>query len=115
VGILGMAFKAECDDIRDSLSYKLGKILRFEGANVLYSDEYVTDPAFVSKEQLCREAEVIIVGVPHKAYATVNIPASTKLIDLWKICPQSGVKKPEETWKLEKRAPHRKARSRNAN
>ena len=27
VGILGMAFKADIDDIRDSLSYKLGKIL----------------------------------------------------------------------------------------
>ncbi|GAG47132.1 unnamed protein product, partial [marine sediment metagenome] len=38
VGILGMAFKADIDDIRDSLSYKLGKILRFNGANVLYSD-----------------------------------------------------------------------------
>jgi UDP-N-acetyl-D-mannosaminuronic acid dehydrogenase len=28
VGILGMAFKADIDDIRDSLSYKLGKVLR---------------------------------------------------------------------------------------
>ena len=44
VGILGMAFKAESDDIRDSLSYKLGKILRFEGAHVLYSDEYAKRP-----------------------------------------------------------------------
>ena len=64
VGILGMAFKAESDDIRDSLSYKLGKILRFEGADVMYSDEYVMDPTFISKEALCRRAEVIIVGVP---------------------------------------------------
>jgi UDP-N-acetyl-D-mannosaminuronic acid dehydrogenase len=52
VGILGMAFKSESDDIRDSLSYKLGKILRFEGAHVLYSDEYVKDPEFISKEKL---------------------------------------------------------------
>ena len=34
VGILGMAFKADIDDIRDSLSYKLGKVLRFHGADV---------------------------------------------------------------------------------
>ena len=38
VGILGMAFKADIDDIRDSLSFKLGKILRFHGAKVYYSD-----------------------------------------------------------------------------
>jgi UDP-N-acetyl-D-mannosaminuronic acid dehydrogenase len=85
VGILGMAFKAESDDIRDSLSYKLGKILRFEGAEVMYSDEYVHDPTFIPKEKLCRQAEVIIVGVPHEAYRNLLIPKNTELIDLWGI------------------------------
>jgi UDP-N-acetyl-D-mannosaminuronic acid dehydrogenase len=85
VGILGMAFKAESDDIRDSLSYKLGKILRFEGADVMYSDEYVKDPTFISKEVLCRQAEIIIVGVPHQAYRKLRIPKRVELIDLWGI------------------------------
>ncbi|MGD0349451.1 MAG: nucleotide sugar dehydrogenase [Verrucomicrobiota bacterium] len=85
VGILGMAFKAESDDIRDSLSYKLGKILRFEGAEVIYSDEYVKDPTFITKEGLCRQAEIIIVGVPHKAYRTLKIPKSVTVVDLWGI------------------------------
>jgi len=85
VGILGMAFKAESDDIRDSLSYKLGKILRFEGADVLYSDEYVSDPTFVSKEELCRRAEVIFVGVPHKAYANLRPAPGCEVVDLWNI------------------------------
>ena len=83
VGILGMAFKAECDDIRDSLSYKLGKILRFEGAHVLYSDEYVKDPTFITKDALCRQAEVIIIGVPHRAYQRLKFPASAIVIDVW--------------------------------
>jgi UDP-N-acetyl-D-mannosaminuronic acid dehydrogenase len=87
VGILGMAFKAESDDIRDSLSYKLGKILRFEGAKVLYSDEYVKDPTFITKERLVREVEVIFVGVPHKAYAKLKIRPGVKIIDLWGILP----------------------------
>ena len=78
-----MAFKAESDDIRDSLSYKLGKILRFEGAKVLYSDEYVKDPTFISKEELCKKAEVIIIGVPHKAYRQLTFPKGTEVIDLW--------------------------------
>ncbi len=35
VGILGMAFKAESDDPRASLSYKLRKLLSWAGARVL--------------------------------------------------------------------------------
>jgi UDP-N-acetyl-D-mannosaminuronic acid dehydrogenase len=83
IGILGMAFKAESDDIRDSLSYKLGKILRFEGADVMYSDEYVKDPTFISKQDLCGRAEVVIVGVPHQAYKKLKVPKAVEVIDVW--------------------------------
>lgn len=83
VGILGMAFKAESDDIRDSLSYKLAKILRFEGADPLCSDEYVKDPSFLSKEKLCSQVKVIILGVPHKAYRNLKIPNKVEVIDVW--------------------------------
>jgi hypothetical protein len=37
VGILGMAFKAESDDIRSSLSYKLKRILRFKAKRLLHT------------------------------------------------------------------------------
>ena len=40
VGILGMAFKAESDDTRSSLSYKLKRLLRFRAARVLCTDPY---------------------------------------------------------------------------
>ena len=43
VGILGMAFKAESDDPRTSLSYKLRKLAAFKGAQVLCTDPYVRD------------------------------------------------------------------------
>ena len=37
VGILGMAFKAESDDTRSSLSYKLKRLLRFRaGARAVH-------------------------------------------------------------------------------
>jgi len=87
VGILGMAFKAESDDIRDSLSYKLGKLLRYHGASVFYTDEYVNDPTFVDKETLIRKSDVIIVGVPHKAYRSLRVPASKHVLDLWSALP----------------------------
>jgi len=83
VGILGMAFKADSDDIRDSLSYKLGKILRFKGAKVLYSDEYVKDKTFISKEDLVEQADVIIIGVSHSAYKQLKFPEEKLIIDLW--------------------------------
>lgn len=85
VGILGMAYKADIDDIRDSLSYKLGKILRFHGAKAYYSDEFVNDPTFVSKEELIEACDVVIIGVPHSAYKELAIPEKTEVIDLWGI------------------------------
>ena len=85
VGILGMAFKADIDDIRDSLSYKLGKILRFHGAKVYYSDEYVKDPTFVSKEKLIGGSDIIIIGVPHSAYNGMPMPDKKEVVDLWGI------------------------------
>ncbi|AGB01515.1 nucleotide sugar dehydrogenase [Methanoregula formicica SMSP] len=88
VGILGMTFKADIDDTRDSLSYKLGKILRFYGAEVLYSDEFAKDPTFINKEELVRSSDIIIVGVPHTAYKTLKVPKSAEVVDLWRILPE---------------------------
>jgi len=85
VGILGMAFKADIDDIRDSLSYKLGKILRFHGAEVLYSDEFVKDPTFISKEEVISLSNVVIIGVPHSAYKELHIPDNIEIVDMWSI------------------------------
>jgi UDP-N-acetyl-D-mannosaminuronic acid dehydrogenase len=87
VGILGMAFKADIDDIRDSLSYKLGKVLRFHGADVYYSDEFARDPTFITKEQLVERSDVIIVGVPHTAYRMLAVPGRVEVIDLWGVLP----------------------------
>ena len=87
VGILGMAFKADSDDIRDSLSYKLAKILRFHGAEVLCSDENVRDRTFVSKEELIKRCSVVLVGVPHQAYKELRVPNGTHLVDLWGVIP----------------------------
>lgn len=86
VGILGMAFKADIDDVRDSLSFKLGKILRFNGARVYYSDEYAKNPDFVSKEKLIKSCDVVIVGVPHSAYRRLVIPRNVEVVDLWGVC-----------------------------
>jgi UDP-N-acetyl-D-mannosaminuronic acid dehydrogenase len=83
VGILGMAFKADVDDIRDSLSYKVGKILRFHGADVKYSDEFASDPTFISKEDLIASCDVVIIGAPHSAYRELRFAPGVEVVNLW--------------------------------
>jgi UDP-N-acetyl-D-mannosaminuronic acid dehydrogenase len=87
-GILGMAFKAESDDTRDSLSYKLKKLLTLETKRVLCTDPYVKDPSFAPLEQVLAEADVLFVGAPHIVYRQLKIPAGKKLIDVWSCVPK---------------------------
>jgi UDP-N-acetyl-D-mannosaminuronic acid dehydrogenase len=90
VGILGMTFKADIDDIRDSLSFKLAKILRFHGATVFCSDEYYKEPDFLSKQELVATCPIVIVGVPHSAYKELNVPEDVNLVDLWGVISKRG-------------------------
>ena len=83
VGILGMAFKADIDDSRDSLSFKLAKILRFHGAIVSCSDEFIVDPSFVSCDEVLATCPIVIIGVPHSSYRNLRLPEETHLVDLW--------------------------------
>ena len=90
VGILGMAFKAESDDIRESLSYKLKKIFDFEAKEVLCSDPYVKDDRFVSEEELITRSDIIIIATPHKLYKELTIPSDKKAVDIWNILGNGG-------------------------
>lgn len=83
VGILGMAFKAESDDPRESLSYKLRKILEYEAADVLCTDEYICDPRFIGAEELVERADLIVVGAPHRRYRELQIPEQKHVVDVW--------------------------------
>jgi len=91
VGILGMAFKANIDDKRESLSYKLKKILLFEARQVLCSDAHITDPDLISAEELLRRSDVIIVGTPHREYRDLKIPAGKLFVDVWNMSGQGCV------------------------
>jgi len=82
VGILGMAFKPESDDVRSSLSYKLRKILTWAGARVLCTDPYVPDDRLVPLQQVLADAEILVVGVPHSAYQHLDL-SGRALVDIW--------------------------------
>ena len=83
VGILGMAFKANIDDTRSSLAYKLRKLLMFKCADVLISDPYVRDYRLVSQSEVLKSADVIIIGAPHAVYSELD--SEKEIIDIWGI------------------------------
>jgi len=83
VGLLGMAFKAESDDPRFSLSYKLKKILTFRAKAVLTTDPYVkSDPALLGLDEVIRRSDVLILCVPHNAYRGLNLEHKI-VVDIW--------------------------------
>jgi UDP-N-acetyl-D-mannosaminuronic acid dehydrogenase len=82
VGILGMAFKAESDDTRASLSFKLRKLLTWAGASVVCTDPYVQDDRLISLDQAIDQSEVIVLGVPHKAYRGLVL-GGRDVVDVW--------------------------------
>jgi UDP-N-acetyl-D-mannosaminuronic acid dehydrogenase len=82
VGLLGMAFKAESEDMRSSLSYKLKRLLGFKAHVVLCHDPYVRgDPELVELDVLLAESQLLIVGAPHHMYR--DLRPTVPLIDIW--------------------------------
>ncbi|MEW6225172.1 MAG: nucleotide sugar dehydrogenase [Chloroflexota bacterium] len=82
VGILGMAFKAESDDIRASLSYKLRKLLMWAGADVLCTDPYVTDARLLPVREVIDRSDILVLGVPHDQYRALEVGVKD-VIDVW--------------------------------
>ena len=83
VGILGLAFKPDNDDIRDSLAIKLLKRLKKMKLKVLQSDDYYKNEKNVDKKILIKKSDIIIIGAPHRSYKKLHIPRNKNIINVW--------------------------------
>ena len=84
IGILGITFKADIDDIRDSLALELFNLLKRKKLKVFFSDNYnLTLKKNLNQKKLISKSDIIIIGAPHKVYKTVKIPKNKYLIDIW--------------------------------
>jgi UDP-N-acetyl-D-mannosaminuronic acid dehydrogenase len=86
VGILGMAFKANSDDTRNSVSFKLKKQLEFRGYDVRCVDPHV--PGYQDWSVL-KGADALVLMSPHKEFKDltklmewVENPGAL-LVDIW--------------------------------
>jgi UDP-N-acetyl-D-mannosaminuronic acid dehydrogenase len=90
VAVLGLAFKADTDDERDSLAHKLIRLLERELADVVAHDPHVPTPT-VSFEEAVQNADVVFVAANHhefcepSALATIAERASGDclVVDPW--------------------------------
>jgi UDP-N-acetyl-D-mannosaminuronic acid dehydrogenase len=97
-GILGMAFKPNNDDSRESLAYKLRRLLTLEGAEVLCTDVYIKQEGFVELKAMLDDSQVVVVGCPHQEYKDIQFRDGQIVIDCWgstkqlSLSMQNGVK-----------------------
>src|SRR6185312_6691186 len=83
VGLLGMAFKANIDDPRSSLSYKLKKLLALQARQVLTTDPYVqNDPDILPIDEVIAKSDVLVLCAPHKVYVSLDLQGKYT-VDIW--------------------------------
>lgn len=94
--ILGLAFKPEIDDIRESLSFKVRKALLREKAGVILHDPYVQN--YVNQQvenniySAIEKADLLFIATNHKYYSSLDIKKVKELVkknciicDVWNI------------------------------
>jgi len=86
VGILGMAFKGGSDDPRESLAYKLRKILSMKTRETLCTDPHIVDDRFTPLDEVLKRADLLVIASPHAEYAALD--TDLPIVDMWGLTGQ---------------------------
>jgi UDP-N-acetyl-D-mannosaminuronic acid dehydrogenase len=92
VAVLGLTFKRDSDDVRDSLAYKLVRMLERELAHVARHDPHV--PADSEPLEAALDgADAVVVATNHSAFEGLldRLPEGTLLVDPWNVTGQGEV------------------------
>jgi len=86
VAVLGLTFKRNSDDMRDSLSFKLIRLLERELAHVARHDPHVPTES-ESLDAAVADADAVIVATNHSTYEELlpRLPARALLVDPWNV------------------------------
>jgi UDP-N-acetyl-D-mannosaminuronic acid dehydrogenase len=84
VAVLGLTFKRDSDDVRDSLSFKLVRLLERELAHVARHDPHVPSDPF---ETAVEGAEAVVVATNHSSFEDLlsRLPDGVVLVDPWNV------------------------------
>jgi UDP-N-acetyl-D-glucosamine dehydrogenase len=85
--VLGVAYKRDIDDVRESPALDIMKVLEQRGAKVSYSDPHVPelqwDGGRVRSKELMpavREADLVLVVTDHRSFPWAEIVREAKLV-----------------------------------
>jgi UDP-N-acetyl-D-mannosaminuronic acid dehydrogenase len=86
IAVLGLTFKRDSDDLRDSLSFKLVRLLERELAHVARHDPHVSagsDPL----EAALDGAEAVVIATNHSGFEDLlgRLPDGVLLVDPWNV------------------------------
>jgi UDP-N-acetyl-D-mannosaminuronic acid dehydrogenase len=92
VAVLGLTFKRDSDDARDSLSFKLIRLLERELAHVARHDPYLPDES-EPLETALEGADGVIVATNHSDYRDIasRLPRGALLVDPWNVTGSADV------------------------
>jgi UDP-N-acetyl-D-mannosaminuronic acid dehydrogenase len=86
VAVLGLTFKRDSDDLRDSLSHKLIRLLERELAHVSRHDPHVPDLS-EPLESAVAGADAVVIATNHSAFDGIlaELPPEALVVDPWNI------------------------------
>ena len=92
VAVLGLTFKRDSDDTRDSLAYKLVRMLERELAHVARHDPHVAGES-EPLDSVLEGADAVVVATNHSAFEDLleRLPEGTLLVDPWNVTGAGAV------------------------
>jgi UDP-N-acetyl-D-mannosaminuronic acid dehydrogenase len=92
VAVLGLTFKRDSDDLRDSLSYKLIRLLERELADVARHDPHAPEES-EPLETALENADAVVLATNHSAFRHIgrDLPQGALLVDPWNVTGASRV------------------------